>query len=124
MLQAWLDGQYLGQNVLATGVSSPPTTGIATFAIPPGLQTPGPHTLAVMVRDDSHDEDGGINDAQKEGRGLISVTLADASAAAVPAPIAWKIQGTQGGENITDPVRGPVNNGGLCGERAGWYLPG
>jgi beta-galactosidase GanA len=124
MLQAWLDGQYLGQNVLPTGVSSPPTTGTATFAIPASLQTAGPHEISVMVRDDSHNEDGGINDAQKEGRGLISVAMADGSAAPVTAPISWKIQGDQGGEDITDPVRGPVNNGGLYGERAGWSEPG
>jgi beta-galactosidase GanA len=124
MLQAWLDGHYLGQNVLATGVSSPPTTGTATFAIPAALQTAGSHELSVMVRDDSHNEDGGINDAQKEGRGLISVAMADASASPVGAPISWKIQGEQGGEDITDRVRGPINNGGLYGERAGWYLPG
>ena len=34
MLQAWLDGRYLGQHVLATGVSSPPTTGTASFDDP------------------------------------------------------------------------------------------
>ncbi|HEX3830798.1 MAG TPA: beta-galactosidase, partial [Solirubrobacteraceae bacterium] len=124
MLQAWLDGQYLGQNVLPTGVSSPPTTGTATFAIPASLQTAGPHELSVMVRDDSHNEDGGINDAQKEGRGLISVAMADGLAAPVTTPVSWKIQGDQGGEDIADPVRGPINNGGLYGERAGWYLPG
>ncbi|MER6799541.1 beta galactosidase jelly roll domain-containing protein, partial [Amycolatopsis mediterranei] len=28
----------------------------------------------------------------------------------------------QGGS--ADPVRGPLNNGGLAGERAGWHLPG
>ena len=124
MLQAWLDGHYLGQNVLPTGVSSPPTTGTATFTIPASLQTAGPHELSVMVRDDSHNEDGGINDAQKEGRGLISVAMADGAATAVAAPISWRIQGDEGGEDIADPVRGPINNGGLYGERAGWYLPG
>jgi hypothetical protein len=124
MLQAWLDGHYLGQNVLPTGISSPPTTGTATFAIPASLQTAGQHELSVMVRDDSHNEDGGINDAQKEGRGLISLAMADGSATPVAAPVSWKIQGDQGGEDITDPVRGPINNGGLYGERAGWYLPG
>ena len=67
LLQAWLDGVYLGQNVLANNVSSPPTTGTATFTIPTGLRTDGPHTLAVMVRNDGHNEDGGVNDAQKEG---------------------------------------------------------
>jgi beta-galactosidase GanA len=124
MLQAWLDGRYLGQNVLATGLSSPPTTGTATFTIPSDLQTDGDHVLSVMVRDDSHNEDGGINDAQKEGRGLISAALTDATSTVVSAPITWRIQGDQGGEDIADPVRGAVNNGGLYGERAGWYLPG
>ena len=52
-------------------------------------------------------------------RGLTSATLTGASA-----PIAWKLQGNQGGEDITDTVRGSENNGGLYGERAGWYLAG
>ena len=34
------------------------------------------------------------------------------------------MQGNQGGEDIADTVRGPMNNGGLYGERAGWSLPG
>jgi beta-galactosidase GanA len=72
-----------------------------------------------MVRNDSHNEDGGINDAHKQGRGLISATL-DSSAG----PISWKLQGNAGGEQIADTVRGPMNNGGLYGERFGWYLPG
>ncbi|GHF39673.1 beta-galactosidase GanA [Amycolatopsis bartoniae] len=109
MVQAWLDGRYLGQNVLPTGVSSPPTTGTATFAVPPELRGDGPHVLSVMVRDDSHNEDGGVNDAHKEGRGLISASVA----------ATWRIQG-----GVPDPVRGPLNNGGLAGEREGWTLPG
>jgi beta-galactosidase GanA len=118
LLQVWLDGAYLGQNVLPTGVSAPPTTGTATFTIPPNLRTAGAHEISVMVRDDSHNEDGGVNDAQKEGRGLISVATTP-----VDAGISWRIQGNQGGEQITDPVRGALNNGGLYGERSGWSLP-
>jgi hypothetical protein len=49
MLLAWLDGVYLGQNVLASGQSPPPTTGTVSFTIPSGLRTDGSHTLAVMV---------------------------------------------------------------------------
>jgi hypothetical protein len=113
LLQAWLDGQYLGQNVLATALASPPTRGTATFTVPDGLRGDGPHVLAVMVRNDSHNEDGGVNDAHKEGRGLIGVS---------PLTAAWKIQGNP--ETLTDPIRGPLNNGGLYGERNGWYLPG
>jgi beta-galactosidase GanA len=114
LAQVWLDGAYLGQHVLPTGVSSPQTTGTATFTVPSASATGGQHVLAVMVRDDGHNEDGGVNDAQQEGRGLISVTT-DATAG----PIAWRIQGGTG-----DPARGPLNNGGLYGERDGWYLPG
>ncbi|MFZ1996936.1 MAG: NPCBM/NEW2 domain-containing protein, partial [Solirubrobacteraceae bacterium] len=124
MLQAWLDGVYLGQNVLASGQSAPPTRGTASFTIPTALRTDGPHTLAVMVRNDGHNEDGGVNDAQKEGRGLISVTMTDPGQAAVTPQMSWRIQGDLGGEDIADPVRGPENDGGLFGERHGWYLPG
>jgi hypothetical protein len=122
MLQAWLDGVYLGQNVLATGTSTPATTGTATFAVPTALRTSGAHVLSVMVRDDSHNEDGGVNDAQKEGRGLISAAVTNSAGTALGT--SWKIQGNAGGESIVDTVRGPLNNGGLYGERTGWYLPG
>ncbi len=124
LLQAWLDGVYLGQNILASGLASPPTKGTVSFPIPAGLRTDGPHTLAVIVRNDGHNEDGGVNDAQKEGRGLISVAMTDAGSAPVNPQISWKIQGNLGGENIADPARGVENNGGLFGERSGWYLPG
>jgi len=123
MLQAWLDGVYLGQNVLASNLSSPPTTGTATFTIPASLRTAGPHELSVMVRDDGHNEDGGVNDAQKEGRGLISVGFTDGTSPVATA-VGWKIQGDLGGENLVDPARGVENAGGLYGERNGWNLPG
>jgi beta-galactosidase GanA len=122
MEQAWLDGVYLGQNVLPTGSATATTTGSVAISVPAALRTSGAHVLAVMVRNDSHNEDGGVNDAQKEGRGLISAALTDASGAALTA--SWKIQGNAGGESIADPVRGPLNNGGLFGERSGWHLPG
>ena len=115
LAQAWLDGTYLGQYVLATGTSSPATTGSATFTVPAALRTSGKHVLAVMVRDDNHNEDWG-NEGQKEGRGLISATLDSGTGG-----VAWKIKGATGNE---DPVRGPLNNGGLYGELNGWSLPG
>ena len=124
LLQAWLDGRYLGQNVLGTGVSAPPTKGTATFTVPADLPADGPHVLSVMVRNNSHNEDGGVNDAHKEGRGLISATFTDPAGVAEALPVVWKVQGAAGGEQLADPVRGPLNNGGLFGERAGWYLPG
>ncbi|GKZ38771.1 hypothetical protein AbraIFM66950_011235, partial [Aspergillus brasiliensis] len=36
----------------------------------------------------------------------------------------WKIQGNAGGSRNIDPVRGPMNEGGLYAERLGWFLPG
>ena len=124
MLEAWDDGVFLGSHQLPTPTSSqatsPPESATVTFAIPDSLQTGDDHTLAVLVRVMAHDEDGGANDAFKSARGLTSATLAGTD---VTGP-AWKIQGDQGGEDIADTVRGALNNGGLFGERNGWYLPG
>ncbi|BCJ37096.1 beta-galactosidase [Actinocatenispora thailandica] len=124
MLQAWLDGVYLGQDVLKTGASSPPTTGTATFTVPDRLRTNGSHVLSVMVRNDGHNEDGGVNDAHKEGRGLIAATMTDTAGNPAQPAISWRIQGNLGGENIVDTARGVMNAGGLYGERHGWQLPG
>jgi beta-galactosidase GanA len=123
LLQAWLDGQFLGFMQTPVPMSSEATTATwnrtATFNIPDALKTDGPHKLAVMVNAMGHEEDGGANDAFKNARGLTSATFTGATA-----PIAWKIQGNQGGEDITDTVRGFVNESGLYGERAGWHLAG
>jgi beta-galactosidase GanA len=122
MLQAWLDGVYLGQNVLPTGAAAATTTGTLTLSVPAAQRTGSAHVLSVMVRNNSHNEDGGVNDAQKEGRGLISAVPTDAGGATLTT--SWKIQGNAGGESVTDAARGPLNNGGLFGERNGWHLPG
>jgi beta-galactosidase GanA len=124
MVQAWLDGTYLGQNVLGNAVAAPPTTGTATLTVPTAARTTGNHVLSVMVRNDGHNEDGGVNDAQKEGRGLISAAYADAAGTALQPALTWRVQGDKGGETISDTARGPLNNGGLFGERNGWHLPG
>ncbi len=124
MLQAWDDGVFVGSHQLPTPTPSQATAPIesatVTFTLPPSSQTPGDHVLSVLVRVMAHDEDGGANDAFKSARGLTSATL-DGSDVSSPE---WRIQGDAGGEDIADTVRGPLNNGGLYGERAGWYLPG
>jgi beta-galactosidase GanA len=123
MIEVWLDGQYLGANQLPTPTSAQSTTATwsatATFNIPSGLQTDGTHKLAVLYRMMAHEEDGGANNAFKNARGILSATFTGGTA-----PISWKLQGDQGGEDITDTVRGVVNNGGLYGEGAGWSLEG
>ncbi|MEU6367083.1 beta-galactosidase [Streptomyces sp. NPDC046931] len=118
LLMAWLDGRPLGTHRMpvpdAKTVRQGTWTASATFPVAPGS---GPHVLSVLVRRMQHDQDGRANDTHKAGRGLVSVTFDGAS----PAPaVRWRIQG----EAAPDPVRGPLNNGGLYGERQGWHLPG
>jgi beta-galactosidase GanA len=123
LLQVWIDGEFIGQNEHPTGLPRPPTTGVATFAVPARFRTTGEHVVAAMVRNNSHNWDLDADDAHKEARGLISVSLAARTGKTFSVPIQWKIQGNLGGEDIADAVRGVANNGGLYGERMGWYLP-
>jgi beta-galactosidase GanA len=122
MLQAWVDGRFLGQHELDTGRSFPETTDSARFDL--GKLAPGPHVVAVMVRNDSHNWDLMADDAHREARGLIAASLGAKGGRRFAVPIQWRIQGNRGGEDIADRMRGPLNDGGLYGERAGWHLPG
>jgi len=124
MVQLFLDGTLIGQHELAGGLPRPITTGVAEFALPRQAQAPGEHVLAAMVRVNGHNWDLDVDDAHKEPRGLISVSLARPSGKSFAVPIAWWIQGRAGGEDLRDVARGPSNNGGLYGERMGWTLPG
>jgi beta-galactosidase GanA len=121
----WLNGRYLGS--AAGGVqadSDAPVNadpGRGDFTIPAGPVRPGsPAVLSVLVENMGHNDDWTADDNRfKQPRGLYGVALPGSTA-----PISWKIQGARGGEDLTDPARGPLNNGGLYGERAGWHLPG
>lgn len=62
-----------------------------------------------------HDQDGKGDDTHKAARGLTSVSFTGAAP-----KVSWRLQGERG----VDPVRGPLNTGGLYGEREGWHLPG
>jgi beta-galactosidase GanA len=123
--QAWLDGHYLGSangGVEAdAGPPANPDAGRGDFAIPPGVLRPGARaTLAVLVENMGHNDDWTAEEIRhRQPRGLTGAVIAGSSA-----PLTWRIQGTRGGENLLDRTRGPLNNGGLFGERAGWHLPG
>jgi beta-galactosidase GanA len=121
VIQVWLDGKFLGQQDLDTGRPFPETTD--TFHRTLKDLAPGEHVVAVVVRNNSHNWDLFADDVHKEARGLISASLTPRGGRRFGMPIAWKIQGNKGGEDIADLVRGPMNNGGLHGERMGWYLP-
>lgn len=121
MLQVWIDGRFVGQHELDVGRSFPETTDSVKFAL--GRLAPGKHVIAVMVRNNSHNWNLMADDFHREARGLIAASLTSKGGRRFAVPIEWRIQGNQGGEAIADSVRGPVNNGGLQGERAGWHLP-
>ena len=106
----WLNGHYLG-----TDAEGSHSFDIDTTEINKGKT----NVVSVLVEDMGHNEDWYEKDSYKEPRGLTGAELIGSSAA-----IAWKIQGNRGGETPIESVRGPLNNGGLYGERMGWSLPG
>ena len=81
------------------------------------------NVVAVLVQSSSHDEDGVYgnppSDSQKSPRGLMGATLAGGTET-----VSWRLQGNEGGEQLQDPTRGPLNATGLYGTNHGWDLPG
>ena len=126
LLMAWLDGVPLGTHRMPVPTLAQATTATwtatATLPLPADQQGDGSHVLSVLMRPMAHSEDGGANDAQKAGRGLTAAAFTLNSGSA-PTPV-WRIQGADtAAVTAADPLRGPLNNGGLHGERSGWHLP-
>ncbi|XVS67966.1 beta-galactosidase [Actinosynnema sp. CA-299493] len=118
--QVWLDGHYLGSaagGVQADSEPVNPDPGRGDFAVPAGLLTQGRQaTLTVLVGNMGHNDDWTADDIRhKQPRGLFGVVVEGSTA-----PISWQIRGSR----PVDGERGPMNAGGLYGERAGWHLPG
>ncbi|MEU3558045.1 glycoside hydrolase family 35 protein [Streptomyces fragilis] len=112
------DGGAAASGEAASGEAGTAPAGgevTAEFAVPEELRTPGAHVLSVLVRPMAREEGSGSAGAHKAARGLTSVTFEGARP-----EVEWRLQGAAG----ADPVRGPLNNGGLYGEREGWHLPG
>ncbi|MET7431248.1 beta-galactosidase [Streptomyces flaveolus] len=120
LLMAWLDGEPLGTHRMPVPdknvtIRKGSWADTAVFPVRERLRSPGRHVLSVLVRRMQHDQDGKALDTHKVARGLTAVTFKGASP-----KVRWRIQGA----GAADPVRGPMNNGGLYGEREGWHLPG
>ncbi|MEU4252967.1 beta-galactosidase [Amycolatopsis sp. NPDC026612] len=107
---AWLNGVFLGSS----------TTPQHTFGFPAGALKPGDNEISVLTVNMGHEEDYGAANGNKAARGLTAARLTGTPLTSVT----WRLQGVRGGETGLDPVRGPLNTGGLYGERAGWSLPG
>jgi beta-galactosidase GanA len=114
----WLNGAFLGSDT-AGGDSTQMSFPFPAAALRVGQD----NVIAVLTQSSGHDEDGvygpAPSDAQKAPRGLLGASLEGATT-----PVTWRLQGAQGGENLQDPVRGPMNATGLFGTNRGWDLPG
>jgi beta-galactosidase GanA len=125
----WLNGRYLGSAAggLEADADAPvnPSPGPGTFTIPTGLLKPGEKaTLSVLVENMGHNDDWTAEESRhRQPRGLVGASVTSPGNGSTT-PISWKIQGAAGGEDLADKVRGPLNTGGLYGERTGWHLPG
>ena len=110
----WLNGVLLGTQ----------SSGEFTFDFPANALKKGEdNVVAVLVMNMGHNEsfspfNSGAN-TTKDPRGLRTAILQGNT----NATLTWRIQGNKGGEQTWDRARGPLNNGGLFGERNGWYLP-
>jgi beta-galactosidase GanA len=114
----WLNGAFLGSDTAGGDQMQ------MSFPFPAGALRPGQdNVVAVLTQSSGHDEDGVYgpppSDAQKSPRGLLGASLEGASTS-----VTWRLQGAQGGEQLQDPVRGPMNATGLFGTNHGWDLPG
>ncbi len=114
----WLNGAFLGSDT-AGGDQTEMTFPFPAAALRPGQD----NVVAVLTQSSGHDEDGVYgpppSDAQKAPRGLLGATLQG-----TPTAVTWRLQGSQGGETLQDPVRGPMNATGLYGTNRGWDLSG
>ncbi|MFC6092248.1 beta-galactosidase [Saccharothrix lopnurensis] len=116
----WLDGRYLGSAAGGTESDAEPVNpdpGRGDFAVPEGLLVAGRRaTLTVLVENMGHNDDWTADDTRfKQPRGLFGAVVRGSTA-----PISWQVRGSR----PNDGERGPMNAGGLHGERAGWHLPG
>ncbi|KAI5921866.1 beta-galactosidase precursor [Camillea tinctor] len=116
----WLNGTFLGS--WAGDASS--ASHAASYALPRDLLEPGcPYVLTVVLDHMGLDENGVVGlDTGKAPRGILRYRLAS-SLFSPATPIAWKLAGNLGGEAHADVARGPLNEGGLHAERAGYHLP-
>lgn len=115
---AWLNGVHIGGNV---GDGSHTTTS-ESLALPRDALLPKDNVLTVLVDYHGHDQASTAKGLMNP-RGILSAALSPNKTGTGFKQ--WKLQGNAGGGagNI-DPVRGPMNEGGLYGERMGWFLPG
>lgn len=118
---AWLNGAYLGGNI--GSVADAKTTEV--LPLPSAALKSGKNVITVVTDYHGHDQTS-AGQGIYTPRGIVGASLISLSNSTTNGTgfATWKIQGNAGGEKNIDPVRGPLNEGGLYGERLGWHLPG
>lgn len=112
----WLNSEYIGSYL---GLSYQGEGAVEFSFDNATLSSDGAANVLVIVMDNSgHD----LRDGALAPRGITNATLLGPSDAYQFT--SWKIAGTAGREANIDPVRGPLNEGGLHAERIGSHLPG
>lgn len=118
---AWLNGVLVGGD---PGNASLPTTTQVLELPPSALQkSNGTNVLTVVVDYHGHDQTSTAKGVENP-RGILGAQLLPGTTTTDTGFTLWKIQGNAGGSANIDAVRGPMNEGGLYGERLGWHLPG
>ncbi|KAF7597434.1 hypothetical protein BBP40_003681 [Aspergillus hancockii] len=112
---AWLNGAYVG------GSSGDPDKAATWDVLRFNRSSLGSHdnVLTIITDYTGHDQNSVKPLGTQNPRGIMGATLIGGGSFT-----SWRIQGNAGGEKNIDPVRGPMNEGGLYGERMGWHLPG
>jgi hypothetical protein len=117
---AWLNGQLVGGDLGHQGLS----TTSAVLKLPTDLLREKDNLLAVLVGYHGHDQTSTAKGVANP-RGLLGAVLLPGGTPRATGFGGWKVQGNAGGgAAYLDPVRGPMNEGGLFAERMGWFLPG
>ncbi|KAJ5996566.1 hypothetical protein N7522_008226 [Penicillium canescens] len=111
---AWLNGAYVGGAVGDPALAT--TSDELDFSKSTLRETD--NVLTIVTDYTGHDEANVKPNGAQNPRGILGATLTGSNFTS------WRIQGNAGGEANIDPVRGPMNEGGLYGERMGWHLPG
>ncbi|KAE9985392.1 hypothetical protein BLS_008331 [Venturia inaequalis] len=140
---AWVNGKFVGGNtgetVTAPGMSTSDavTKGITNemlnFVYALGnvsASGQGRNVLTVLVDYHGHDQTSVGPMGAENPRGILGAKLLGSGTNGTGDPewLEWKMIGNAGAglgqKNNLDMVRGPMNEGGLFGERMGWHLPG
>ncbi|KAI8938541.1 hypothetical protein NX059_004427 [Plenodomus lindquistii] len=115
---AWLNGQLLGYHPGNATLWA--TTALLSFRNAT-LKDEG-NVITVVTDYNGHDQTSTGPTGAQNPRGILGAQLLSANNTKISFD-QWKIQGNAGGEQNIDPVRGPMNEGGIYGERLGWHLP-